>query len=290
MFKQALGALRGSQGQDWASFHRLQGNGERERLAGSSVPRSEAVGGGGSPLGRRPRCLFCRSSAPVMTTRSTWRPHAPEAWTKLRGRGHGLKVGRCPLEEAIDDAVTGKQAQSQEPTRPTAGRSAREVDVLKLVAKGITNAPDSQGALHQPQHRKQASQLHLPQAGRRRRRHPLRLGTRPPLNTTCYDSSSTTFSSHLGRGSTSSEVRSLTIQPSPEGSSLIFFGRVLQGGVDPRTAAPRRGSYRSETAFDASRRHPTGMALHPGWPPPSGNSTKSHVAKLFLGVVGDAYS
>src|SRR5215213_2895182 len=88
-----------------------------------------------------------------------------------------------------------------------------------------------------------------------------------------YDSSSTTFSYSSGeRRSASSEVRSLTIQPSPYGSSLIFSGASSREELTSTTSPPT-GAYTSETALTLStvpKESPASKVA-----PSSGNSTKT---------------
>src|SRR5215218_11009200 len=88
-----------------------------------------------------------------------------------------------------------------------------------------------------------------------------------------YDSSSTTFSYSSGeRRLASSEVLSLTIQPSPYGSSLIFSGASSSEELTSTTSPPT-GVYRSETALTLStvpKESPDPMVS-----PTSGNSTKT---------------
>src|SRR5215218_10658991 len=89
----------------------------------------------------------------------------------------------------------------------------------------------------------------------------------------CYDSSSTTFSYSSGeRRSASSEARSLTIQPSPYGSSLIFSGASSRDELTSTTSPPT-GEYRSETALTLStvpKESPATMVA-----PLSGSSTNT---------------
>ena len=113
-----------------AGLARLAGA-HHERLDGTGYPK-------GLPDLDRPALLLAAADAYHAMTQD--RPHPPaltaDAAAALRRGGDQRRIGRAEVEAVL--GVAGHRPQGGHPTR-SAGLTEREIDVLRLIARGRTN-------------------------------------------------------------------------------------------------------------------------------------------------------
>ena len=147
----------------------------RERLDGSGYPR----GLSGAAISREARILAAADAYQAMREPRPHRPErtAEEAAAELRA---DVKAGRYDADavEAVLGAAGHRVARRRE---GPAGLTPREVEVLRLLARGLSNKEIADAARDLPEDGRQPRRAHLREDQRLdpRRRRPVRDATRP---------------------------------------------------------------------------------------------------------------